>query len=46
MTRRTFGYRAPLSIGPSSLIRFLACSVVQGVSCLDGRDPASASART
>jgi len=46
MIRRTLGRWPVASIGPSCLIRFRVCSVVQGLSCVAGLDPASVSART
>jgi hypothetical protein len=46
MIRRTLGLWPVASIGPSCLIRWRVCSVVQGLSCVAGLDPASVSART
>jgi len=46
MTRRTRGWYAVASIGPSWLIRRRACSVVHGMIWSAGRDPASVSAST
>jgi len=46
MTRRTLGRWPVAIIGPSSRIRCKVCSVVHGVSCWGGLDPARVSART
>ena len=46
ITRRTCGRWPLVRLGPSCRIRRRVCSVVQGVSCCAGREPASVSART